>query len=380
MRLSLLVLSVACCCWVPKGSRSLASAIGGGGGGADSVAATTGWGNLSHWVDSTRPDEFHTNTGLIANATYLSYTSTTGSSYFKPGDVNATIAPGWIRDKNLSVDPAAGGMRALTFYETSTRRAIVVFRGTDLGTNNTGAMADQCADSMLWEGVTYADLPAACRAQFTPSQLDYLTHAEAFADVVAQALVGYDVLFTGHSLGAGLAFLVAALKANDSGNITDTAQHQHHHQDAASSELLVASSSIDSGGVGAVVFSTPPMAATLTNRSTHHALNVSSLRSDRYIDFGDANDPLVFEVNASVAGIPGQLCLWGGQAPRPLACGDCFRHTVGGHVDLTRPTCELCFAEHHVFSNYYHNLVGGGTLPSCVAGLKKMKTVTTTMP
>ena len=292
-----------------------------------------GWGDLSLWVNKSDAALFRHNTHLIANATLLSYTSTKGT-YFRPIDVNRTVGNGWIRDRTLFADPDVG-MRALTFREPSTRRAIIVFRGTDLG-NDTGAIADRCADSMLWDGVPFYQLPPTCR-QFQPAQLDYFGQAQAFVERASKRGLNqsHHILFTGHSLGAGLALLMAATSRTYS--------------------------------AGAVVFSTPPMATTLVNRT---GLNVSSLDSSRYITMADANDPLVFEVNASAAGLPGQLCLWDGAAPRPADCADCFRHSVPGfnHLNLTRPSCHSCFMAHHAYANYYRRLVAAGTLPTCVAG------------
>ena len=64
-------------------------------------------------------------------------------------------------------------MRALGFIHTATKRAIVAFRGTDLG-NAPSAKADECADAMLWNGIAYDNLSSDCRRMWNESTLDYL--------------------------------------------------------------------------------------------------------------------------------------------------------------------------------------------------------------
>eukprot|EP00051_Salpingoeca_urceolata_P035907 m.31928 g.31928 ORF g.31928 m.31928 type:complete len:716 (+) comp9883_c0_seq1:77-2224(+) len=143
----------------------------------------------------------------LANATLLSYTATHGS-YFDPSATNATVR-GWTRDFELQRDPAGGGMRALVFVHAASGRGLVAFRGTDLNTSGPSGQADNCADAQLWSGKAEAQLPAFCKA-FPPATLDYLTNAIAVGHAVRAKYPGLDLLFTGHSLGAGLAGLVAA--------------------------------------------------------------------------------------------------------------------------------------------------------------------------
>ena len=150
---------------------------------------------------------FHATTEPLSIMVKLAYTSTSGS-YFNASEANATVA-GWTRA--LTANPPAG-MRALLFVHPGTRRAVVAFRGTDLNSSGVSGQADACADAALGA----APLPAFC-GRFDNHTLDYLPRAVEFAaratEVSAVSCPRCDLLFTGHSLGASLAMMVAEVRA-----------------------------------------------------------------------------------------------------------------------------------------------------------------------
>jgi hypothetical protein len=100
-------------------------------------------------------------------------------------------------------------MRALVFVNMGGRRLLLAFRGTDLDNRTASGMADECAGRILFGGASREDLPASCDS-FPDATLDYGPAAIAFAKIVQTAYSGFDLLMTGHSLGSGLALLVAA--------------------------------------------------------------------------------------------------------------------------------------------------------------------------
>eukprot|EP00667_Euglena_gracilis_P012849 EG_transcript_13218 len=279
-----------------------------------------GWGDLAAAVEGGSAPA-RAALSLLANATYLSYTATHGS-YYDPRDANATIAPDWVKEP-LGADPPGGGMRALYFTHRHSRRAILAFRGTDLGDPLApGPLADRCADDLLWNGVPWERLPAACH-RFPAATLDYFRAAVAFAWEAARQFPGRDVALTGHSLGAGLALLVAA-----------------------------AAGDCAPPSAGAVGFAAPPVVPALRNRT---ATNPAAGPPSRLVAFADTADPVLYAVNAT-DGFQGTLCLWGG--PIPAACRQCY----AGHptsIDLKRPPCLECFLQRHVYHHYYHDLVPG---------------------
>ena len=115
--------------------------------------AVEGWGNLSAPIWAGNSD-YQWLVSVMANASYLSYTSTYGS-YFNPADVNRSISEDWTREYQLESNPIDGGMRALLFTHRLSNRALIAFRGTDLG-NSSGAIVDQCANAILWDGASRA--------------------------------------------------------------------------------------------------------------------------------------------------------------------------------------------------------------------------------
>lgn len=88
------------------------------------------------------------------------------------------------------------------------RRVIVAFRGTQMS-DSIDSLADVCADKLLWEGFNMSSLPEECLV-FNPRTLDYVSQALNYTLQVISLYPSVPILLTGHSLGAGIAVLVAA--------------------------------------------------------------------------------------------------------------------------------------------------------------------------
>jgi hypothetical protein len=261
--------------------------------------------------------EFLHDLGVFVNATRLSYTQTYGG-YYEPWTVNESISSAWTKS-TLEVNPPFG-MRALAFFQRSTWRVLVVYRGTDL-TNTTSGICDQCADRMLWGGVAYRDLPDPCH-RFDESTLDYFRAALLFARRVALHFFGYDMMFTGHSLGAGLAALVSNL-----GNI--------FLDDCAPPNR------------GAVVFSTPGYVEVLINNT---GADLGDVDPRRLVVFADEWDPVFVGCNRSKdGGFLGYWCTWS-DGPPSQSCITCDSTT--GELPRDTSACNACMQERHVFSHY----------------------------
>ena len=250
----------------------------------------------------------------------------TSGSYFNATTANETIGDGWQRDP-VEANPHGGGMRALGFVHGASGRGLVVFRGTDLGPSKPSSTADSCADSLLFDGSTRAQLPASCAA-FPPVVLDYLQAARAFAAAFKARHAGIETLFTGHSLGAGLAVLVAAA---------------------------------DPDAV-AVVFSSPAVADLMWSRlgRTAAALQVGR----RVVYLANEFDPIFHEAR-QLQGLPGRVCVWGARADTPAECRACFRDQPA-FLHRNTVACAACFEKQHIFANYYYTLLPGKR-PQCGA-------------
>lgn len=261
---------------------------------------------------------FHAVLTPISLMVRLSYTATYGA-YFKPEEQNETVM-GW--DRPMTLDPRVG-MRALLFVQTNTSRGVVVFRGTDLDMSGASGQCDACADRLLWQPTQ--KLPPFCDA-FSNSTIDYWVHAVAFARSVRLAYPGLDLLFSGHSLGAGLALAVAAM--------TPPA-----HDRAASISP-------------AVTFASPDWKHMLQRRAPHVPLPSPASARTRFFATADEYDP-VQRASVEGGGLIGSQCLW--SSPMPPGCGPCFDRPV----NLSRPACVLCFEARHIYAHYVYVDVPG---------------------
>lgn len=260
--------------------------------------------------------------GPLAMATYLSYTSTSGS-YFNASDTNRTIK-GWTRD-TVVADPN-GGMRAIAF--TQGLRGIIVFRGTDLDTTTRSGQADSCADSLLFGGKLPSQLQPQCSA-FTAAELDYYGRALAFARAAQDRHPTVTFALTGHSLGAGLAVIVAAALGPPSPAIVFSSPAVH--------DLVVK------------LVGQPPASLNMTERVVYLANIV---------------DPVYHEA-AALSGLPGRVCTWHvpAGAGTPAACRLCFADQPG-YLHRNELECAKCFQTEHVFSQYFYTSIPGPR-PTC---------------
>eukprot|EP00729_Bicosta_minor_P017853 gene17853-2790_t len=222
----------------------------------------------------------------------LSYTATHGAYYNSSDAANGTV-DGWSRVHDLDANPVAGGMHAIVFVEapspasapTSSTpvaipRVVVAFRGTDLDITGASGQADSCADAMLWDGTPRSKLPAYC-SNFNDTTLDYLTAALDLTAAVQVRFPSSEIMLTGHSLGAGLAGLVAVLTAAER-KAADAKQRP------------------------AVAFSSPGVLAVIANKS-RHSVEPWTADSSRTFVLADEWDPVYHAANASLLGTS---CQW----------------------------------------------------------------------
>lgn len=238
--------------------------------------------------------------------------------------------------------PRRGRHARPTFKHDASRRVLVAFRGTDLDNSTKSGRADACADRLLWgKGLSYAELPESCRREFDFETLDYLTAALKLWDRVRASLTDYEPLFVGHSLGAGLASLVAAAPKGYVPKALGLAG-------PAFDEILKARL----GG------------------------DPAELPRGRILLLYNAMDPVYFEATKNgSAGLQGAVaCPFPppGKEPPP-GCVACYNRTGPLGPDLSRPACEECFLHTHVLANYLHFLNGTKdnppvARPACQAG------------
>lgn len=269
--------------------------------------AGSGWESIAR-IRSCDAGEFRKLAAPMATAARLTYTSTEGSSYYKPEDLNATVE-GFTRSA-LKHDPRTGGMRALVFVDERTQRVLVAFRGTDLDNSTVGGQADECAGALLFRGRAAHELPPFCD-EFSAHVLDYYARALEFTLTVMREYPDADLLCTGHSLGAGLAVLVAAAVGK--------AQHKP---------------------VPVVAIAEPPTSAALRSR-----VHIESMPPDTAFILAYSADPVH---RAAVAeGFVGEPCVWGAAQPLPPACEKCdyVRHS-------RTPACSECILEAHTLKHY----------------------------
>lgn len=267
----------------------------------------------------------------LADMAGLAYTATHGS-YHQPNATNATVR-GWERDLKRTLDPAAGGARALLFVQDyPAKRAVVAFRGTDTDLATRSGRADVCADRLLWNGASASELPPFCKT-FSRSTLDYFANARDYVAEVRRAYPQYDLLLVGHSLGAGLAMLVAANATSGSGRPSP-----------------------------AVGFASPPWSAALRRRGGVVPSEATS--RDRLFAMADMYDPVEGWAVAQ-GGLRGEVCRWSVEPPS-TACYVCFREFSKPPKTTWDAPCSQCFHERHVFKHYLNDLLPSAR-PHCVS-------------
>jgi hypothetical protein len=300
---------------VTAGAESVDTRSRVGGEGSTSY----GWFHPTDLIWNTSSEFYFHEIGVFMNATRLSYTSTSGG-YYENWTINESISGMWVRSEDYFLNPSFG-MRALVFYQPDTARLLIAYRGTDL-TDDIGGICDRCADTYLWDNVPYDQLPAQCM-QFPETTLDYLTLAANFANEVAFAFAGYEIMFTGHSLGAGLAAVVSTI-----GN-------------AALNFGCAPSNS------GAIVFSAPGYISTMMARTS---IDLSLVDPYRVVTLVDRWDPVWVGCNASTrGGVMAQVCQWFYGVPS-TACIEC--DATPAELPLNTSNCETCMMQRHAFFHY----------------------------
>lgn len=252
----------------------------------------------------------------------------TYGSYFKPfPDPRFVTTPGWLRVPDSDRNPESGGMHAIVFVNRTMELTVVSFRGTDLNHSSLSGIADMCADKILWDNYAYDELPAQCHRCFpNPKSLDYLGAAKTMLAEVMEAFPDYDTLLTGHSLGAGLATILAV-------------------------ELKLK----------ALAFSAPNVADVLQR------LGKCSVDVDDIVVLANKWDPVYHNTSAEQVG---SVCIW--QKNEPEACRICYRNKqmprdtikesrlLSGGMEtmideknmFDDDPCFQCFLDTHVWSRY----------------------------
>lgn len=285
------------------------------------VKDSYGWFKPTDLIWNTSSTFYFNEIEVFLNATRLSYVSTSGG-YFENWTVNESISPSWVRSQSFFLNPEYG-LRAMVFYQPDTARLLIVFRGTDL-TNDIGGICDRCADSYLWDNIPYSQLPSECQ-QFSEATLDYLANAESFVGDVAINFIGYDFMYTGHSLGAGLAAAVSTLGNTWGG--------------------------CGPANAGAIVFSPPGYIETLMRRTS---MDLSQVDPYLVVSLADHYDPVWVGCNASKrGGVLAQVCQWFDGLPSSQ-CVTCDANPSELPVNSTN--CQVCMMQRHEFAHYYSQL------------------------
>lgn len=290
------------------------------------------WWSPKHTFDAP-PEVRKHRLSIVSNATRLAYTSTYGS-YYNPLEANATIGAGWLR---FAEENPQFGMRAIAFAHFESQRLLIAFRGTDLNTESLSGQADLCADSYLFS--QNRTLPSFCQ-QFPESIVDYGTAARLFTLRVQSQLPEFDLMFTGHSLGGGLASMMALFQTEQNTSCIGT-------------------------GAGAVAFAAPDY---LFAMALHSAVNLTEVtvdsegdRAARILVMADSFDPIFYSAHIRPAkGMIGHLCLWEAKNVSS-ACLECDTPT---NVNWDSVNCFTCLLERHIFG-HYEKLALGNELPMC---------------
>ena len=292
---------------------AVAVAAGGALGHRGAHEGASGWGPLD-FLDTCDDQTFRAFVTPVALMTRLSYTATYGS-YYNASEANSTVA-GYARVMDLERNPKAGGMHALVFASTEerdqttdTRRVVIAFRGTDLSPVGVSGQADECADIRLWDSHTKQE-PAYC-SKFDNYTLDYLGRALDMTGLVQDRFPDAEILMTGHSLGAGLANLVAVL---------DTAPSYPRP---------------------VVSFSSPGVLEALRAHAPG-PFNPHDVNTSRTFVLADEWDPIFHKGNATLLGT---TCQWNSKEPE--TCRVCYAEHNENSL-----ACLACFETQHVYKHY----------------------------
>jgi putative lipase involved disintegration of autophagic bodies len=310
---------------------------------------------LSPLQEDADDEQFREVISPLSIMTKMTYTATHGT-YFNPKANATVVGEGWHLSSLLH-NPVRGGMRALLFYSTDLSRAVIAFRGTDLGSSGVDVSsgsrqdpvwasmtADECANLVLWHGASRKQLPDKC-GSFSDNELDYLSRAADFVTLASQALQSiqathWEILFTGHSLGAGLASLMGATQ----GGMLLTGRPNTVALSATASCVLAFSS----GNVSTI----------LLNRSSVRSgsVNVSQV----YI-LADRWDPVY---RGSAGDLDATVCLWA--STETESCTTCYaKDEASDDMDMEKDeACDTCFLTHHIYAHYLE-LVASSARPTC---------------
>lgn len=287
------------------------------------------------------------------------------NAYRYPGDLQSI--PGWSPSSQIGpLYPPRGGAHALVFEEQCScknsyvfahlglapqqqspdvasrtvectdgaHRVIIAFRGTQIAPT-IDSLADLCADQLLWEGLDYDSLPSNCSI-FDESTLDYFSQALNYTLQVIDVYPSARILLTGHSLGAGLAILVAGALS-------------HIHT------------------LPVIGFGAPGTKKPLLDRG----ISIESLENGRIIIIGNEWDAIM---RTQMEGQVGLLCMY--PQSEPSSCKACIQaasrlpsadgeqHCVDGAQCLVPPGCMDCFLVTHYLKKLIA-LVDLAIKPSC---------------
>lgn len=215
---------------------------------------------------------------------------------------------------------------------------------------NLSGQADQCADALLWRatGTSPPSLAPYC-SSFSNATLDYWAAAERFVRRVRTAHPEHQLLFTGHSLGAGLAFLSAAF-FTDTDAVASSRGRPVLSHGAAADVLTNPHPAI----APCVAIASPPWLPAFGRHAPHAKLPPLAVVRSQWLALADEWDP-VQKDSTAVGGLLGTQCLW--SSPEPAACARCYTEPLP--ANLSRPTCRLCFEQRHVYAHYLEGDVPG---------------------
>lgn len=263
------------------------------------------WGDQVHALidPSISVEQFKELVGPMVSATKISYTGNTSEAV--PGGFEL-------------VEHAAPkvGLNAVSYWRKDDDKLLIAFRGTTTD-------SDTCADWYIWENKSLS-LDKKCSA-FDKDTIDYISRAKDFTRSAIRKTNSSDILFTGHSLGSGLAtFMTLAFSQLDP-------RREFH--------------SVSFG---------PPITEPVIER-----LRLNTTFEDRIVTFRNPQDPITEPTKLQV----GYFCSFTG-VRKTIACSFCKHPDImrAGHIS---PGCMLCFEATHIYKHYLETISNMKTLPQC---------------